>query len=214
MHRFWHTFTFLGDSGFLSPAALLMAAWLFFHRDMRAAWRWMLMFGACGFAVMASKLAFMGWGIGSAALNFTGFSGHTALATSVWPALLWIAASQTPRGWRVAAAALGWCVAIGIGISRLALDAHSVSEVAAGALLGTMASAGFVWLQEASPHSPHGRRWPLAAVATVMAFALHGRPAPTQEALEVIAAKLGNRARPYTREDLLAAGSLEQKRVP
>lgn len=205
MHRFWHSFTSLGDSGFLLPAALLVGLWLFIHRHTRAAaWQWALMFGACGFVVMVSKIAFMGWGIGSAALNFTGFSGHTALATSVWPVLLWVATSRASRQWRLAAAVLGWCLAVGIGISRLALEAHSVSEVVAGAMLGTLVSAGFLWLQGPTPAPVRGRRWPLAAAVVLMALVSHGRPAPTQDALALIAVKLSGRERPCTRDEMLA----------
>jgi membrane-associated phospholipid phosphatase len=205
MHRFWHTFTSLGDSGFLLPAALLVGLWLFLRPHTRtAACQWALMFGACGFVVMVSKIAFMGWGIGSARFNFTGFSGHTALATSVWPVLLWVAASRASRRWRLAAAVLGWCLAIGIGVSRLALEAHSLSEVVAGAMLGTVVSAGFLWLQGPAPAPTPGRRWPLVAAVVLMALASQGRPAPTQDALALIAAKLANRERPYTRAELLS----------
>jgi hypothetical protein len=220
MHSFWHTFTSLGDSGFLLPAALLAGLWLFLQGHTRtAAFQWALMFGACGFVVMVSKIAFMGWGIGSAELDFTGFSGHTALATSVWPVLLWVAASRASRRWRLAAAALGWCLAIGIGVSRLALEAHSISEVVAGALLGTAVSTGFLWLQGPSPAPARGRRWPLVAAIALMALALHGRPAPTQDALALIAAKLANRERPYTRGEMLAtlgsrSGQAPREREP
>lgn len=205
MHSFWHTFTSLGDSGFLLPAALLVGLWLFLQPHTRtAAWQWALMFGACGFVVMVSKIAFMGWGIGSARFNFTGFSGHTALSTSVWPVLLWVVASRASRRWRMAAAVLGWCLAVGIGMSRLALEAHSISEVMAGAMLGTMVSAGFLWLQRPSPAPTRGRRWPFAAAIVLMAAASHGRPAPTQDALALIAAKLAHRERPFTRAEMLA----------
>ena len=54
--------------------------------------RW---FAALGAAVwyhrrdcLRIKLAFMGWGIGIRELDFTGFSGHTALSTAFWLNLL------------------------------------------------------------------------------------------------------------------------------
>lgn len=204
MHSFWLAFTSLGDSGFLLPTALLVAAWLFVDRRSRmAALQWLSMFGACGFIVMLSKVAFMAWGFGSAALDFTGFSGHTALATSVWPVLLWVATANTAPRRRRVAAALGWCLAIGIGISRLTLEAHSNSEVIAGALLGTAFGAGFLWLQGRPLSQPRGKRWPLVAAVVLVALVSQGRPAPTQAALELMAAKLANRERPFTRDDLL-----------
>jgi len=42
-------------------------------------------FGITGAIVSASKLAFMGWGIGIRELDFTGFSGHSALFAAFWP---------------------------------------------------------------------------------------------------------------------------------
>lgn len=208
MHSFWQAFTSLGDSGFLLPAGLLIALWLFLDKGSRtAALHWALAFGACGLIVMLSKLAFMGWGIGSARLDFTGFSGHTALATSVWPVLLWMATPQMKRRGRLVAAGLGWCVAVSIGISRLALEVHSNSEVIAGAVLGTTASAGFLWWHSRpiSPPEPRqGRRWSLVAVVMLFAVVSHGRPAPTQGALELIAARLANREQPFTRTEMLA----------
>jgi len=205
MHSFWQAFTSLGDSGFLLPVGLLMALWLFLGKGSRtAALHWVLMFGACGLIVMLSKLAFMGWGIGSAKFNFTGFSGHTALSTSVWPVLLWMAVPHMTQRRRLIAAALGWCLAISIGISRLALEVHSNSEVIAGAALGTIVSAGFLWCHSRLVSLPRGRQWPLIAMVLLIALLLQGRPAPTQDALEVIAAKLANRERPYTRDDMLA----------
>lgn len=204
MHSFWQAFTWFGDSGFLLPTALLVALWLFVDTGSRAAAaQWVLLFGACGFVVMVSKLAFMGWGIGSAALNFTGFSGHTALATSVWPVLLWVTASRFSSRVRLLAAALGWCLAVGIGVSRLALEVHSNSEVVAGALLGTLVSATFLRLQWKAPARPWGMRWLLLGVAALMAVFMHGRAAPTQGALQVIAAKIAGLERPFTRADLL-----------
>ncbi len=205
MHSFWQAFTSLGDSGFLLPVGLLMALWLFLGKGSRtAALHWVLMFGACGLIVMLSKLAFMGWGIGSAKFNFTGFSGHTALATSVWPVLLWMAVPHMTQRRRLIAAALGWCLAISIGISRLALEVHSNSEVIAGAALGTIVSTGFLWCHSRLVSLPRGKRWPLTAMVLLIALLSQGRPAPTQDALEVIAAKLANRERPYTRDDMLA----------
>lgn len=204
MHSFWQAFTWFGDSGFLLPTALLVALWLFADTGSRmAAAQWVLLFGACGLVVMVSKIAFMGWGIGSATLNFTGFSGHTALATSVWPVLLWATASRFSARVRLMAAAFGWCLAMAIGVSRLALEAHSNSEVVAGALLGTLASAVFLTLQRHAPARPWGARWMLLGVAALMAVLMHGRAAPTQGALEIIAARLANLERPFTRADLL-----------
>ncbi|GAC1543030.1 MAG: hypothetical protein JWQ03_919 [Variovorax sp.] len=199
----WHALTWLGDSGLLLPSAVLIALWLALASHTReAAWRWVLLFGAASGVVLASKLAFMGWGIGSARFNFTGFSGHTAFAASVWPVALWLLASRRGHLVRVTAALMGWALAGVIGVSRLALGAHSISEVAAGYLLGMAVSTAFLAFQW---HRPRPQvRVTLVALSLLLplAFLAPGQAAPTQDALERIAVRLSGSERPFERMDL------------
>ncbi|MET3917805.1 membrane-associated phospholipid phosphatase [Variovorax sp. OAS795] len=207
MNSFWLIATGFGDSGFLLPAALGVALWLAIDRGTRpAAVHWVLLFGACGFIVMLSKLAFMGWGIGSAHFDFTGFSGHTALATSVWPVIFWLVALRRAPIVRLSAALAGWAWAVFIGVSRLALEVHSTAEVVAGVALGTLVSASFVRLQWHRKMRVHTPRWlaPVLAVPLLF-FIVLGRPAPTQYALERLAVWMAGIERPFTRADLLQA---------
>ena len=199
----WHALTWLGDSALLLPGAAFIALWLALARGTRpVALLWVLLFGAAGAAVLVSKLAFMGWGIGSARFDFTGFSGHTALAASFWPVALWLAASRWGHRARVAAALAGWGLAAAIGYSRLALDAHSVAEVVTGYLLGTLASALLLALQHRRPHPELWATGVVLALLLPLAFVSPGQPAPTQDVLEIIATRLAGIERPYTREDL------------
>lgn len=207
MNSFWLIATGFGDSGFLLPAAFGVALWLAIDRGTRpAAVHWVLLFGACGFIVMLSKLAFMGWGIGSAHFDFTGFSGHTALATSVWPVIFWLVALRRAPIVRLSAALAGWAWAVFIGVSRLALEVHSTAEVVAGVALGTLVSASFVRLQWHRKMRVHTPRWlaPVLAVPLLF-FIVIGRPAPTQYALERLAVWMAGIERPFTRADLLQA---------
>ncbi|WP_431274279.1 phosphatase PAP2 family protein [Variovorax ureilyticus] len=169
-----------------------------------SAWRWVILFGLGCSVILMSKLAFMGWGIGIAAIDFTGFSGHTALSASIWPVAGWLLASRQDHRVRVTAAVLGLVFAAAIGVSRLALDAHSASEVAAGFLLGGVVSGLFLWRQHRSPHPRLS--WVLVALslATPALLQRPGTAAPTQGALEVIAMRLAGTDRVYTRADLLA----------
>jgi membrane-associated phospholipid phosphatase len=212
-HGYWQAFTWLGDSGLLLPASLLIVVLLGWPRDTRfEAVLWCVVFGTGSMVIMVSKLAFMGWGIGSPRLNFTGFSGHTAIATSVWPVLLWLAAAQwttrrplafpAERGLRLAAL-VGWSLGAAIGISRLAVFAHSVSEVIGGFILGFAVSATFLALvrHRPLPHFP----WPVGVVGLLLPLLVlrPGTPAPTQDLLEVIAVRMAGTTQPYTREQLL-----------
>jgi len=73
---------------------------------------------------------------------------------------------------------LAACVTAGIGWTRLALGAHSVAEVAAGAAIGT---AGLVWLTKVVPLS--GRAWPALAMTALVWSAVHGASLGIEEQL-------------------------------
>lgn len=202
--QLWQALTWLGDSGLLLPAAVSITLWLSLsRRTWPTAALWVLLFGAGSALILASKLAFMGWGIGSARFNFTGFSGHTAISASVWPVALWLIAARQPHRTRVVAVGLGWALAAAIGASRLAVFAHSGAEVLTGYLLGVAVSASFLLLQRGRPHS---RIPPVLVVLSLLAPLMllkPGTPAPTQSALEVLAMRLAGTDRVFTREDLL-----------
>jgi len=200
----WYSVTWFGDSGILLPAALWIAVWLAYRRETRpVAWLWVLLFGGAAALVALSKIAFMGWGIGNATLNFTGISGHTMLSASIWPVTLWLMASRWEHRLRVAAAVVGWLFAALIGLSRLAIFAHSKSEVAAGLALGCVVSACFLWLQHRRAHPRVNWAWVLMGLVTPMLFTSPGTRAPTHDLLEVLAVRLAGVDRPFTREDLL-----------
>lgn len=205
--RFWGGFTWLGDSALLLPASAVILMWLALaRRTWPIAWVWLLTFGVGGTAIAVSKIAFMGWGIGSARFNFTGFSGHTAIAASVWPVALWLVTLGAAPRVRLAAVITGWLLAAGIGVSRLAIEAHSPSEVVSGLLLGIAVSASFLWLVR---RRDLPRLWWPVVIASFMLpllFQEPGEPAPTQSLLEHIATTLAGIERPFTREDLLKRG--------
>jgi membrane-associated phospholipid phosphatase len=205
LHQLLYLLTWFGDSGFLLPAALWIAVWLGLRRPTRpSALLWVLLFGFGSSLILASKIAFLGWGIGSAALDFTGISGHTAISASVWPVACWLAASRWEHPVRVSAAVLGWLFAAFVGLTRLALDAHSVSEVVVGFALGLVVSGCFLWQQHRLPHPRVSWSLVLISLATPILFLQPGTPAPTQNALERIAVRLAGIDRPFTRDDLLA----------
>lgn len=200
----WWDVTWFGDSGLLLPAAALIALWLASsRRTWPAAALWIVIFGAASTVVLVSKLAFLGWGVGSARFNFTGISGHTMLSASVWPVALWLLASRGSHRLRLGLAVFGWLLAACIGVSRLAIYAHSVSEVAAGYLLGLAASAGFLAMQR---HMAHPRlRASLVALSLLLPLLQlqPGHAAPTHGLIERMAMRLAGTDRPYTRDDLL-----------
>jgi membrane-associated phospholipid phosphatase len=91
-----------------------------------------------------SKVAFLGFGLGIAALDFTGFSGHSMYAASVEiPLLATCALALCGRG-RWVGAMLGTALAALIAVSRVEVGAHSVSEAIAGFVLGGSLAAWVV----------------------------------------------------------------------
>ncbi|HEJ9095232.1 TPA: phosphatase PAP2 family protein [Serratia odorifera] len=199
----WYFLTFFGDSMLLLPCSLILFVVLLIpHATRTAGWQWALIFGGVGGIVCLSKLAFMGWGIGSERYDFTGFSGHSALAASIWPPLLWALTGRLSHPLRRLALVASVILPLTIGISRLAIHVHSPSEVISGLMLGYLASMLFLWLQRGKPLPQLS--WPQIAVTLAVPLILMGQrqPAPTQGLLEHIATVLAHIERPYTRADL------------
>ncbi len=89
------THLIFGDSTVLLPSAAALFIVLMLRKTSRLlAWQWSLLFGITGAIVCASKLAFMGWGLGIRELDYTGFSGHSALSAAFWPIFLWLLSAR------------------------------------------------------------------------------------------------------------------------
>ncbi len=202
----WHWLTFFGDTMLLLPCAVIIVALLLWKAETRrTSLQWLLLIGAAGAVVIVSKLAFLGWGIGSRAYDFTGFSGHSALSASIWPVLIWILASRASRRVRLAAVACGYLLALTIGVSRVILHAHSVSEVIAGLALGFAISTSFLLMQYSrGTRIRHLSAGQLTAVLLLpLLLVMQGKKAPTQDLLERIALTIAPIQHVYTRSDLL-----------
>ena len=199
----WQVVTFFGDSTVLLPSAAVLFIVLFLRKDSKQlAWHWALLFGITGAIVCASKLAFMGWGIGIRELDFTGFSGHTALSSAFWPILLWLLCARATPALRFTAVIVGYALAGLVGYSRLMVHAHSTSEVIAGLLLGAAGSAIFLLLQS-RVRATHPARLSFGSLVIIPALLLNtGAKAPTQSLLNEIAVKIGPLEKPFTRADL------------
>ncbi|MDY1685670.1 phosphatase PAP2 family protein [Klebsiella pneumoniae] len=209
----WQLISFFGDSTVLLPSAAALFIVLMLRKTSRLlAWQWSLLFGITGAIVCASKLAFMGWGLGIRKLDYTGFSGYSALSAAFWPIFLWLLSARFSAGWQKAAVATGYILAAVVGYSRLVIHAHSVSEViaglllgAAGLLLGAAGSALFLLLQKRTSDCDYKTvPWGgIACLVMVPLILLHsGSKAPTQTLLGQIATAIGPLDKPFTREDL------------
>jgi membrane-associated phospholipid phosphatase len=134
MSDVWRTLSALGDSRWLLPMALVLLISLP-RADARLKWGWLLAIAVTAGVTLASKVAFMGWGIGIRSVHFTGFSGHAAMSSVVYPVVGALLAGPAKRA-RAIGMAIGVLLATAIGWSRIPLHAHSLSEVIAGLMLG------------------------------------------------------------------------------
>jgi membrane-associated phospholipid phosphatase len=194
----WQFISRFGETSLLLPAAMLIAAWLFHVGAMASARRWFLSFGVAAATVLVSKLAFMGWGIGSAALDFTGFSGHSMMAASVLPVLLYLLVPVSWQRLALCAGCVGMLLALLVGFSRLELDAHSNSEVLSGLILGFGVSLPFI-LSSARPARSAPAVATSLALVLMLAVPAAGVAAPTHRWLEVLATRLAGRDKPFQR---------------
>jgi len=157
----WRAVTHLGAAGLLLPvfAAQMVGLWSW---QRALATRWALAVAMAASVALLTKCLFFGSGLGIAALNFTGISGHALLATSIYPVLFSIHAPQNSPRWQRAGLYLGLAVAVAVavavGVSRIVLGAHSASEVWSAWGLGLLVS---YIVPDRKPRLPN-ERWPFS----------------------------------------------------
>lgn len=199
MDLFLDLLSMLGESKLLVPACLLGA--LFVSRQARpSVWRWLAALGAAGCLVLITKLAFLGWGLGSAWLNFTGISGHAMVACAIYPVLGFAVGRRHSLGLALALAVAGTALSIAIGVSRVEIDAHSSSEVVAGLLLGALVSAWTVFRWPAARLGMHGMAAVLGFLVSWWAGDAVAPQVRTHNIVVALALELSGHREPYTRE--------------
>lgn len=206
---FWHLITRLGEVQILLPAALLAALVLVARRDgWRTAWMWLSLLGVAIGLTLASKLAFMGWGLGFPAFNFSGISGHAMMASALYPLLLASLVPTRSMSARWLVLASGAVLALLIGVSRVFVGAHSWSEVIAGMAVGGAVTAAVL----IGPGLPRGlsRLSAATTVAVPLSLVLWLTMMPTfgpafnsHSMITQWSLQLSGRKVPYTRHDML-----------
>ena len=214
---FWLAVTRLGEAQILLPAFVAGALWLAFARPAGArgrlaqgnahahdhparvsALRWIAGIFATTGVTTASKVAFLGFGYGIAALDFTGFSGHSMYATSILPVIGALVGGR--RG-----TVVGVLLALLITYSRVNLGAHSWSEAITGMALGAAAAWWTLDDYLAHPGAVRAPWWlPLLLVAWLTVLPMRAPPSRTHSLVVAVSLKLSGRQRPYTRFELLA----------
>lgn len=199
----WRVLTHLGSSSLMLPLLALVALGLWQSGRIVAARTWIGGVLAAAILTLVSKCLFMGWGIGSATLNFTGVSGHAVLATSVYPVLLhWLLAPQ-PVVRRYLGGGLGLLLASVVAVSRVVLDAHSPSEVIVAWCIGLLVSLATV---RAMPEPVRPPGW-VRLVPLLLLFSLHTSTAtylPSHNWEVRLSLALSGHDKPFARHYLLS----------
>ena len=211
----WRSISMLGDSGLMIPMAIVIGLTLAFSRGTgRLAVWWTLFWTATGGLVLATKLAFFMWGIGSVRFDFTGLSGHAALASLIWPAAMWLLAANRTALSTTLWVMTGFLMGAAIAYSRWKLHAHSSSEAVIGFVAGSLIGLGFWWLVQRCQPIRIRFAGLAGTVLLVLVVVQHSRPTPTQDWIRLVSTRLTGTP-PFGRPDLhRATGTDYLGRVP
>lgn len=212
---FWNGLTRLGEAQIMLPTALVLAVWYAGPgHSKRLAGAWLAGIVMATAVTTASKVAFIGYGWGWPALNFTGVSGHATFAAATCP-LAGIAAVSALAGaralpWQRAGLAFGVTLALLVGVSRVVIGVHSWSEVLAGLAVGATATVTAL-VAERMP-SVHPPRWlPLVFGLWLATAQNYAPPSTTHGWVTRLSLALSGRSEPHTRQDMLASWQRQQQ---
>lgn len=206
---YWQLITQLGSSSLLLPISVISLASLWFSHQKKVAYVWAATLGLAITITVISKLMFMGWGLGIVSLDFTGVSGHTLLATSIFPILFLLAYGGEQKKIINIGLWLGLMLSFVVGVSRVVIGAHSVSEVIAGWVLGLM-----VFIIVLNTIQSHRQRFAYLQLIGLVCMVGLGSTTPNylpaHNLLTKLALLMSGHDKPYTRSDLMAARTLVQ----
>jgi membrane-associated phospholipid phosphatase len=204
----WIYITHFGNSVFMLSTALLMALWLLRARAPKISFSWLVILGTAALLVLFTKLAFLGWGIGIKSIDFTGISGHAMLSSAVFPVLAALLTMSMSPVIQKTSIGIGFLLAVVVGVSRLVLNSHSLSEVLAGWLVGCSAALLTLYLLHRMTEVSRARLspWPIVmgfAVLLAITAPRDGNPGPETHPLIVkIALWASGRSEPFHRISL------------
>jgi membrane-associated phospholipid phosphatase len=177
--------TDFADQAVVLPLTLMVGIALAAAGWRRGAGAWVVAIAATLAAALVAKVVVYAFGV--VLLHETGLespSGHTAAAAVAYGGLI---ALLAPKRWRPSLLALAAAsvVATVIGVTRVALHAHTRIDVVVGAVIGI---AGAVLLARLAGQRPPGtsRALPLAALVGVMVL-LHGTHLQAESEIERLA---------------------------
>ena len=177
--------TDFADQAVILPIVLAVGVALFAQGWRRGAVAWALVIIVTFAAMLALKVLFIACSASLGTGDIRTPSGHVASAAVVAGGL---AAVLLRR--RSAVLAMAALAAIVIGLSRLALGAHSPAEVMIGAGVGLAGALALPLLAGPTPRGLDGRRVAVIAVAVVVIF--HGMHLPAEAHIRSTAWRFAN----------------------
>lgn len=167
--------THLGDSALLIPATIVVALYLVVCGFHRLAGAWMVGIVGAMAVTFAAKIGFYIATCGSRSgdMDIMSPSGHTSFSFAFYGGLAVLLANGRSDWARRGSIAAGFLLALLIGLSRILLRVHTVTEVIVGIVIGGAAVAFFAFLHGRAGR-PDVRALPLAVLVAVTAALLHG----------------------------------------
>jgi membrane-associated phospholipid phosphatase len=161
--------TDFADQAVMLPVMALIAAALAITGWWRGLLAWMIAIPGVLGTMAVLKYVFFACGILFAETGIQSPSGHTAAAAAIYGgSIVILLRGRAP--WPLLAT-VPPCLALLFGISRVAVGAHDVPEVVAGAAVGL---AGAALLVAIAGRRPSMRLWPIALSTMVVMLAFHG----------------------------------------
>jgi membrane-associated phospholipid phosphatase len=206
---YWQLITHLGSSSLMMPIMTIAVINLWLSNQKQVVYLWIVALSLAVTLTVITKVMFFGWGVGIALLDFTGISGHTLLATAIYPILFCSVYGGAQTKFKNIGLWFGLALSLAVGISRIVIGAHSVSEVVAGWILGGLVCA---FVLEAMNYQR--QRLAYLQVAVLVCLLAFGSTTPNyipSHDLEVeLALLMSGRDKPYTRFDMNSVQILNQ----
>jgi membrane-associated phospholipid phosphatase len=176
------TLTDFGDLALLLPLAVIVTVWLVAIHQLRALVWWLAALALCMGVTAILKIYFF---VCPPLADLHSPSGHTSFGTLVYGALTLAVATAVSDWKRVAVLLAGAAFIMAIGISRIAIQVHSIPEVLVGWLIGMAALAVFAarfWPDR--PAAPRVQGLVIASVAFMVM--LHGKALQAEGILHAV----------------------------
>jgi membrane-associated phospholipid phosphatase len=160
--------TDLGDLGTILPVAVVFFFILRSSVPRQTVRFWLIFFSLCLGATVVAKTAIIAFDLQVPGLSLVSPSGHVASSIFLYGGIAMLISFDQQRLPRMIAYPIAMAVIVAIAWSRIALHAHSFSEVAVGALIGLAALASFGITLKGLPRVPFPRIALLGLLATVI----------------------------------------------